>query len=347
MKAVIFDAFGDVSVLSYRDVPLPEPGPGEVRVRVSRVGVNRLDLMARAGQVGKIPLPHIAGSEVAGAVEAVGPDTTVPVGLRVAVAPYLYCGRCESCLRGDETTCLTSDILGLRSMGGYAEAVVVPEASLVAVPDGVSDSAAAAVTLSTITAWHMLVDRVRVRPGDIVLVWAAGSGVGSAAVQIAQLLGARVIACAGSDAKVARAIDEYGADWGINYTRENVVERVRAMTGKRGVDVVFEHLGQDTMAASLKCLARGGRVVTCGTLTGAQASVDLWSLFAKELSLVGAYGGTRANLRDVLGMVASGRLKPVIDREFPLAEAAAAQQRMADREQFGKILLVPPHTSED
>lgn len=341
MKAVLFDQFGDTSVLAYREVDRPEPGPGEVLIKVSRVGVNRLDLMARQGQVGKIPLPHISGSEVAGVVAAVGPTSSVPVGLRVAVAPYLLCGHCEYCLRGDETVCLASDILGLRSMGGYAEFVVVPESSVVAIPDGVSDSEAAAVTLSAITAWHMLVDKVRIRPGDRVLVWAAGSGVGSAAVQIARLQGAEVIATAGSDQKLERAMVEYGAGWGINYRTQDVLEEVRKITQKRGVDVVFEHLGETTMPVSLKCLARGGSVVTCGTLTGTRTEVDLWSLFAKELKLVGSYGGTRQDLFEVLRAVQEGRLKAVIDEEFPLKDAAAAQSRMEDRAQFGKILLVP------
>jgi NADPH:quinone reductase-like Zn-dependent oxidoreductase len=229
----------------------------------------------------------------------------------------------------------------LNAPGGYAEYVVVPESSLVAIPEGVSDSAAAAVTLSTITAWHMLVDRVRIRPGDTVMVWAAGSGVGSAAVQIAQLLGATVIAAAGSDVKLERAMREYGARWGINYQTEDPVQRVREMTHKRGVDVVFEHLGRDTMGQSIRMLARGGRVVTCGTLTGAKAEVDLWALFAKELSLVGAYGGTRNNLRQVLRLVDDGRLKAVIDAEYPLSQASMAQTRMEERAQFGKILLQP------
>lgn len=341
MKAVVFEEFGDTSVLHEQDMPVPEPGPGQVRVKVSRVGVNRLDLMARQGQVGKLAMPHISGSEVAGTVDAAGPFSAVPVGIRAAVAPYLFCGRCESCLRGDETVCLSSDILGLNSMGGYAEYVVVPETSLVPIPDGVSDSEAAAVTLSTITAWHMLVQAVRVRPGDIVLVWAAGSGVGSAAVQIAQILGASVIATAGSDEKLDRAMSQYGARWGINYRSEDVVKRVREITGKRGVDVVFEHLGADTMASSLRCLARGGAVVTCGTLTGAKAEVDLWSLFAKQLKVVGSYGGTRRDLAAVLKLVAECRLKAVIDTELPLADAAQAQARMANRAQFGKILLAP------
>lgn len=341
MRAVIFKEFGSASVLTLSDVPTPEPGPGEVLVRVSAVGVNRLDLMARQGQVGKIPLPHISGSEVSGVVASAGPGVRVPTGLRVAVAPYLFCGHCESCLAGQETVCLKSDILGLRSMGGYADYVSVPETSLVPIPDSVDDHQAAAVTLSTVTAWHMLVDKARIQPGDRVLVWAAGSGVGSAAVQIARLMGAEVIATAGDDAKLARAVRDLGARWTINYRTENVVERVREITGKRGVDVVFEHLGQETMSASVKSLARGGRIVTCGTLTGAEASVDLWSLFAKELSLIGSYGGTRDNLRQVLTLVGEGRLKAIIDRTYPLAEARSAQERMEAREQFGKILLNP------
>ena len=341
MKAIVFEEFGDESVLSFREVSTPEPGPGQVRVKVSRVGVNRLDLMERQGLVGKLTMPHIPGSEVAGVVDKVGSGSAVAPGLRVAVAPYLFCGHCETCRSGEENVCVASDILGLGSMGGYAEYVVVPESSLIPIPDGVSDSAAAAVTLSTITAWHMLVEKVRINPGNVVLVWAAGSGVGSAAIQIARLLGARVIATAGSDEKVKKAIHEWGAQWGINYREKDVVAAVREITGKRGVDVVFEHLGKDTMATSLKCLARGGSVVTCGTLTGAQADVDLWLVFAKQLRLVGSYGGTRKDLSRVLGLVASGTLKPVIDEEMPLQEAGRAQRKMAQRSQFGKILLRP------
>ncbi len=341
MKAMVFEEFGDESVLSFREVPTPEPGPGQVRVKVSRVGVNRLDLMERQGLVGKLAMPHIPGSEVAGVVDKVGAGSAVAPGLRVAVAPYLFCGHCEPCLSGEENVCVSSDILGLRSMGGYAEYVVVPESSLIPIPDGVSDSAAAAVTLSTITAWHMLVEKVRINPGDIVLVWAAGSGVGSAAIQIARLLGAKVIATAGSDDKVKRAMDEFGADWGINYRKDDVAAVVRNITAKRGVDVVFEHLGAETMATSFKCLARGGAVVTCGTLTGTRAEVDLWLVFAKQLRLIGSYGGTRKDLARVLQLVADGRLKPVIDEEISLSEAGRAQRKMAERSQFGKILLVP------
>lgn len=341
MKAVVFAEFGDSRVLSYQEVQTPTPGIGEVLVKVSRVGVNRLDLMARLGQVGRLALPHISGSEVSGEIAAVGPGVSLEVGRRVAVAPYLYCGQCEYCLAGEETICLSSDILGLKSMGGYAEYVVAPASNLVAIPDNVSDSQASAVALSAATAWHMLVDRVRIRPGQIVLVWAAGSGVGSAAVQIARLQGARVIAAAGSDEKVARACNEFGADFGINYAREDVLEAVRRITHKRGVDVVFEHLGQETMATSMKSLARGGAVVTCGTLTGARAEVDLWTLFAKELRIIGAYGATRQDLSDLLEAVSLHKFRPVIDCEFPLSDAKAAQDRMEERKQFGKILLAP------
>lgn len=339
VKAVTFEEFGGIDVLGLRDVAVPEPGPGQVRVQVSRVGVNRLDLMARRGEVGHLVLPHISGSEVAGRVDALGPGTTATVGQRVAVAPYLFCGHCEPCLEGNENVCLSSDILGLRSQGGYAQYVVVPESSLIAIPDGVSDSAAAAVTLSMTTAWHMLVEQARIKPGDTVLVWAAGSGVGSAAVQIARMLGAEVIATAGSDAKIERAMTEFGARWGIHYGRQDVVESVRDITKKRGVDLVFEHLGAETMGISLKCLARNGTVVTCGTLTGSRSTVDLWSLFAKQLRLVGSYGATRRDLARVLSLVERGRLRPVIDVEMGLDQAAAAQQRLEDRAQFGKIVL--------
>jgi len=341
MQAAIFESTGDVEVLHVKTVPDPEPGPGEVVVRVEAVGVNRLDLMMREGRVPARPMPHIAGSEVAGTVVAVGAGVTRPLGQRVAVAPYLFCGQCESCLAGHETVCLKGDILGLGSQGGYAEYVVVADHSLIPIPDGVSAEQAAAVTLSTITAWHMLVDKVRIRPGDWVLVWAAGSGVGSAAVQIAKMMGAKVIATAGQPAKVERAMAELGADYGIDYSREDVGLRVRELTQKRGVDVVFEHLGQQTLPTSVRALAREGRIVTCGTLTGNCAEIDVWTLFAKELQIVGSYGGTREDLRQVLQAVAEGRLTPVIDTVWPLTDVQAAHRRMMAREQFGKILLKP------
>lgn len=342
MKAVAYETTGGPEVLQFRDLPDPVPGPGEVLVKVAACGVNRLDILQRTGQTrAKPPMPHVVGSEIAGTIAALGPQASGwAVGQHVAIAPYLHCGQCEFCLRGDETLCVRGDIIGLASQGGYAEYVKAPASSLVAVPTGVDFDAAAAVTLSTLTAYHMLVTKARVRPGETVLVIAAGSGVGSAAVQVAKLCGAHVIASAGSDEKLRRA-RELGADDAINYRQADLFDEVRRLTGKRGVDVVFEHVGAETWPKSVASLARGGRLVTCGALTGNQGPVDIWVLFAKELQLIGSYGGTRAELQTVLRLVRQGRIEPVIHCSYPLREAAQAQIAMENREQFGKLILKP------
>lgn len=342
MRAVRFHEHGDVDVLRLDDVAEPVAGAGEAVVRVRACGVNRLDLMARAGRTGaRIPLPHISGSEVSGEVAATGPGVSgVKAGDRVAVAPYLFCGTCEFCLRGEETRCLRSDILGLVSQGGYAEYVRVPAANLVPIPDGLGFDQAAALALAALTAYHMLITRARLQPGEDVLVLAAGSGVGSAAIQIARLAGAQVIATAGGADKLARA-RQLGAHFTIDHYQQDIVQEVRSITGKRGVDVVFEHVGEATWEKSVAALTRGGRLVTCGTLTGAEGKVNLWTLFAKELSLIGAYGGTRAELGTVLRLAAAGQLAAVIHRTYPLEAVAEAQAAMAASEQFGKLIIAP------
>jgi len=297
--------------------------------------------MIRGGQIPAEPWPHICGAEVAGEIGALGEGVVgLNVGDRVAVAPYLCCGRCEFCLAGQETTCLRADVLGTKSQGGYAEQVVAPASQIVAMPDGLSFVDAAAVTLATLTAWHMLRTQAELRPGETVLVQAAGSGVGSAAIQIARLTGAEVIATASSDAKLAKA-QALGAFAGINYDTTPVAAEVRRLTGKRGVDVVVEHVGTATWADSISSLARNGRLVICGTTTGRHAEQDLWQLFAKQLRLIGSYGGTRRELADVLRLTASGALRAVVDQTYPLQGAAEAQRRLEGREQFGKLVLVP------
>ncbi len=343
MKAILLEEFGQADVLRIREVPDPTPGPGEVLVRVAACGVNRLDLWIRTGSLARKPaLPHIMGSEVSGVVEALGPGVVgVSVGERVAVAPYLFCGRCEYCLDGRETVCLKSDILGLNSQGGYAELVSVPVSNVVPLPEGVQFEEAAALTLAAPTAWRMLTDRVRVQPGQWVLVQAAGSGVGSAAVQIAKRFGARVIATAGTDEKLEKA-RQLGADEVINYSTADVVQEVRRITGKRGVDVVVEHVGAATWEKSLASLARRGKVVTCGATTGSEASINLWTLFAKENAIIGSYGATRGEVATVLGLAAQGQLKPVIDAVLPFKHVTEAHRRLEDRRQFGKIVLEFP-----
>src|SRR5262249_22581890 len=275
----------------------------------------------------KVPLPHISGSEAAGEVVGYGPGVALEpaqLGSLVAIAPYLFCGVCEYCRAGDETICIRGDILGLVSQGAFAEYVVVPAASIVPLPEGVDAVTAAAVGLATITAWRLVICRAKLQAGETVLVHAAGSGVGSAAVQIARLTGARVLATVGGAAKVDRA-RRLGADEVINYGEQDFAQEGRRLTGKRGVGGVVEHVGAATWEKSLACLARRGRLVTCGATTGNEGTINIWTLFAKELSVIGAYGGTRADLAAVLQLVAAGRLTPVIDRVLPLAEVSEGQ----------------------
>lgn len=342
MKAVTFHDYGGTEVLRYEDFKDPYAGPGEVLIEVKACGVNHLDLQVRAGQTpAKPPLPHIGGSEVSGVIVEMGPGTSgFAPGQAVVVAPYLSDERCEYCLNGQETTCIRGDILGLISNGGYAQYVKAPITHILPMPRNVSFIEAAAMTLSAPTAWHMLVDKARVKPGETVLVLSAGSGVGSAAVQISRLLGARVIATVGSDDKVNQAL-ELGADEVINYSDGDFSPKIRKLTEKRGVDVVVEHVGADTWQQSMHSLARNGRLVTCGATSGPSGLIDIWTLFAKQIEVIGSYGGSRANVKQILSAVSHGDLKAVIHEEVPLSEARAAQNTLERREQFGKIVLIP------
>ena len=341
MKAVLFHEQGDINVLRVEEVPQPTPGLTDVVVKVRACGVNRLDIYSRTGRTKIAPMPHISGSEVAGEIAAAGEAVTGwTAGQAVAVAPYLFCGECEFCRAGEEVLCLKGDIVGLGSQGGYAEYVRVPASSIVALPKGVDFVAAAAVGLATITAWHMLTTRAPLRPGQDVLIHAAGSGIGSAAIQIAKISGARVIATAGSAAKLEQA-RKLGADEVINYNEQDFLQEVRRITNKRGVDVVVEHIGEQTWEKSAACLARKGRLVTCGATTGNEGKVNIWTLFAKEIALIGSYGGTRQDLADVLKLVSSGRIQPVVYGTYSLDEVGEAQKLMENREQFGKLIVVP------
>jgi NADPH:quinone reductase-like Zn-dependent oxidoreductase len=277
---------------------------------------------------------------VAGEVARAGELSSATVGQRVVIAPYLICGVCEFCTTGEETLCLRGDVLGRRSNGGYAEYVAVHERQLVPIPEGVSFDAAAAVTLSTLTAWHMLVTRARMRPGEDVLVLAAGSGVGSGAVQIAKQGGCRVFAAASTDEKLEKA-KQLGADIVINYAETDFRAEVRRLTAKRGVDIVVEHVGETTWEQSVGSLARNGRLVTTGATTGANGKINIDRLFGAQHSIIGSWGGTRGELRNVLRMLAEGRIKPVIHGVYPLAKAADAHRVMEDRAQFGKLVLNP------
>ncbi|GHO77103.1 alcohol dehydrogenase [Ktedonobacter sp. SOSP1-85] len=341
MKASVFHEHGDTRVLCVEDLPQPTPGPTEVVLKVHACGINRLDIYSRTGRTKIAPMPHISGSEVAGEIVAVG-DTIrgLTVGQAVAVAPYLFCGQCEFCRSGEEAICLKGDIVGLGSQGGYAEYMLAPASSIVPLPEGVDAVSAAAVGLAAITAWHMLTKKAPLQPGQDILIQAGGSGVGSAAIQIAKLAGARVITTVGNEEKRAKAL-ELGADDVINYREHDFFQEVRRLTNKRGVDVVFEHIGPETWEKSVACLARGGRLVTCGATTGNESKVNIWNLFAKEQTLLGSYGGTRQDLADVLKLVARLKFLPVVDSTYPLEHVGEAQQRLERRESFGKLIVTP------
>jgi NADPH:quinone reductase-like Zn-dependent oxidoreductase len=340
MKAVRFHVHGGPEVLRYEEAPDPVPGLGDALVRVGAVALNHLDLWQRRGiERVRIPFPHISGAEVAGTVlEA--PAGTVATGQRVMLQPGLSCGRCARCLEGRDNECPRYDVLGYQSDGGYAELVRIPVQNLIPLPDTIGFVEAAAFPLTFLTAWHMLMARAALQAGETVLVLAAGSGVGQAAIQVARLHGARVIATAGTPEKLARARD-LGAFEAVNHDTDDVAAFVRHVTGGRGVDVVVEHVGTATWEASVKSLVRGGRLVTCGATTGHDARLDLRFLFARQLSLLGSYMGRKGELIRAADHFFRGELMPVVDTTYPLAEAAEAHRRLESREAFGKLVLVP------
>ncbi len=341
MKAVVFHKFGSSDKLKLEEVKTPEIGTNEILVKVKVCGVNRLDLLLRNGDVPDAHLPHICGSEVAGIVDKVGSKVSSPkIGERVAIAPWIFCGKCDQCLKGNETTCPNGDILGMHSNGGYAEFVKVPAVNAVKIPIKLDFKTAAAVTLSALTAWRMLNTRAKLKKNETVLVHAGGSGVGSSAIQIARYLGAKVIATASTEDKRKNAY-KLGADIVIDSKADGLSARVMKETNGKGVDVVFEHVGKDTWQESMKSLKKNGRIVTCGGTTGYEVNLDTGDVIYNEFTILGSRGGTRVELKEVLDLVAKKKIKPLIDKEFPLKNAAEAQERMESRKQFGKMLLLP------
>ncbi len=342
MKAIAIRAHGGPEAVNLEDLPAPQPGPGQVVVRVKAAALNHLDIWVRKGWPGlKLAFPHVLGSDVAGVVEAVGAGADgVKAGDAVVVNPSLGCGRCERCLSGHENLCRRFAILGEHVSGGQAELLAVSARNVMPKPARLSFEEAAAVPLTFMTAWHALVQRANVRPGETVLVHAAGSGVGVAAVQIAKLLGARVIATAGSDAKLEKA-KALGADEVVNYETQDFVQEVRRLTDKKGVEVVFEHVGKKTWEKSILAAAIGGRITTVGATTGFDPLTDLRHVFFRQISILGSTMGTAGDLLEVLRFVGEGKLRPVVDRVLPLAEARKGQDLLSERAQFGKIVLKP------
>jgi NADPH:quinone reductase-like Zn-dependent oxidoreductase len=342
MKAVVMRAHGGPEVVKLEDLPEPSAGPGEVVVKLRAVAANHLDIWVRQGWPGlKLAFPHVFGSDGAGVVESVGPGVTaVKPGDEVVVNPSLGCGRCDRCLSGQENLCRRFAILGEHVSGVMAEKAVLQARSVLPKPKNLSFEEAAAVPLTFLTAWHALVARARVRPGETVLVHAAGSGVGTAAVQIAKLFGARVIATAGSDAKLEKARG-LGADEVVNYETQDFVQEVKRLTEKRGVEVVFEHVGKKTWEKSILAAGVGGRIVTVGATTGYDPLTDLRHVFFRQLSILGSTMGTSGELLEVLRFVGEGKLRPVVDRVVPLADHAKAHAALSERALFGKIVLTP------
>ncbi|MBV8208004.1 MAG: zinc-binding dehydrogenase [Acidobacteria bacterium] len=339
MKAVRFHQFGGPEVLRYEDVPDPELRKDQVLVRIRACALNHLDLWVRKGLPG-IRLPHINGSDIAGDVVAVG-DYVIGVrpGQRVLIAPMLFCNHCEQCASGRQNLCRAFTVLGNGVDGGNAQLIAVPEINVIPIPNWMRFEEAAAVPLVFLTAWHMLVARCRIRQGQTVLVLAGGSGVGSAAIQIAKLFGCAVIATAGDNHKLERSRD-LGADHVINHYEQKISDEVRRITQKSMCDIVFEHVGAATWQESIRSLKPGGALVTCGATSGPDATFDLRFLFARQLSFLGSYMGTMGDLHEALKQVFAGRLQPVIDTTFPLAETAAAHEYLENKGQFGKVVLV-------
>lgn len=338
MRAARFHEHGLPDVLRYEDAPDPEPSAGRAIVRVRACALNHLDLWQRRGlERVRIPLPHISGADVAGEVADAG-GGTIAAGTRVLLQPGLSCGMCSACRDGRDNECPSYDVLGYQSDGGYAELISVPHANLVPIPDHVSFTAAAAFPLTFLTAWHMLKTRAELREGQVVLVLAGGSGVGQAAIQVARATGARVLATSGPE-KLART-KALGAGEVFDHYAGDFSRLVREATGGRGADVVVEHVGQATWERSVRSLARGGRLVTCGATTGPAGAIDLRLLFARQLSLLGSYMGRKHELLEAAPLFFDGTLSPVVDEVMPLSEAAEAHRRLEAGAHFGKIVLL-------
>lgn len=339
MKAITLRAHGGPEVLSLEELPDLSPGPGEVRVRVQAVALNHLDVWVRRGLPHlKLRYPFILGADVAGTVDTLGPGVTgIKLGDEVLVNPGVSCGRCRQCLSGRDNLCRDYGLLGEHRDGGYAEQLVVPAENIVAAPPNLTPVERAAIPVTFLTAWQMLVDKARVVPGELVLVHAAGSGVGAAAVQIAKLLGAEVIATASTPEKLASA-RSLGADHLVLST-DDVLAAARRISGKRGVDVVVEHVGASTWETSILATAWGGRIVICGATSGYEARTDLRHVFFRQIAIFGSTMGPKGSLFPIIDLMRAGRLRPVVDQVYPLAEAAVAHRRLEDRAHFGKLVL--------
>jgi len=340
VRAVIFERPGGPDVLEAREIPAPTIAADEVLLEVKACGINHLDLWVRGGALGlEVEMPHVCGSDLVGVAREVGAGVRhVKPGDKVFVLPTISCGACRECLAGDDNLCRQYDLIGRRRNGGYAELCRVPGANCLPYPENLTWEQAAALPVVLVTAWHMLVGRAKLRPGEDCLVMGAGSGVGSIAIQVARLLGARVIAVAGSDEKLARA-KTLGASEGINHQTQDIGTEARRLTNKKGVEVVFEHVGGRVLESCIGALARNGRLVTCGATIGSKVTLDVNLLFGRHLTLLGSWMGRRSEMMEALEFVRGGQIKPVVDAVLPLTEAGRAHERLEASDVFGKLVL--------
>ncbi len=342
MKALYFEEHGELDVMQYGDVPEPKPGPGQVKVRVRATALNYLDIWVRRGWPGlKLEMPHWCGADVAGDIVDLGEGVSDwQVGQRVVANPGINLFEDEYTARGEDCVSPGYHILGEHQRGGAAEFIVLPVGGLAALPDEVDYPEAAAPLLVTLTAWRMLVHRARLRAGESVLVVGSGGGVNSMSIQIAKLAGASVYAVASNDKK-ARLAKELGADVVLDRSQVDWGREIYKLTQKRGVDVIVDNVGKATLTTSMQALARGGRIVIVGNTSGPQTEIDIRFIFGKQISLIGSTMGTHQDFRDVVGLLWTGKLRPVIDRVMPLSDGRQAYELMEKGAQLGKIVLTP------
>ncbi|OFZ18683.1 MAG: hypothetical protein A2X94_14340 [Bdellovibrionales bacterium GWB1_55_8] len=349
MKAWRVENHGGLDALTRLEIPKPEVRPGEVRVRVQAVGLNQLDIWVRKGVQGHVfPLPLIPGCDISGVVDQIAPGAEeslaqdgVKPGSPVIVNPGVSCGRCEACLGGFDPLCRHYGIFGETRDGGCADYIVVPAANVIARPTNVSAVEAAALPIPFLTAWTMLFRKAEIRPGDLVLIQAGGSGVSVGAIQMAKMFGATVITTVGSDAKVEKA-RKLGADHVIQYRKtpfRDEVRKISSAMGRKGCDIVIDHVGEETIGDSLKCLAWGGKLVTCGATSGSKLEVDLKPIFFKNLSILGSTMGSKADFIRIVRLVSEGKLRAVVDSTFSMNELPRAHARLESREAFGKVIV--------
>ncbi len=335
MKAVFFTKPGNIEVLQYGEVQTPEPKEGEALIRVRACALNNLDVQQRQGKIHG-PMPHIAGSDVAGVIEKINGKSNFKIGDEVVVNPAIPCSICPPCKLG--LICELVIIFGYKTQGGYAEYVTIPIEQLYLKPNNISFPEAAAFPLTFLTAYHMVVTRANLQKGETMFVWGASGGLGLAGIQIGKYLGAKIIAATKSEENI-RYLKEYGADEVVIYTKENVEDKIKKITHDRGVDVVFESIGTKTWNTSLMMLHPYGRVVIAGTTSGDIGTQDLSEVYYRQLTILGARMGTKIEFQNVVKLIAESKLKPVIDKIFPLQNVAEAQKRMEEGKHLGKIVL--------